>query len=69
MDDYITAPRDARHSVGDRIAWKPHAFTRIETTEVPVTLSGRVIYVNDAHRYYTAEAACNGCAIRESFKF
>ena len=32
-------------------------------------LHGVVIYVNAAHRYYVAEAECNGTTLRESFKF
>lgn len=62
-------PRDARHRVGDRIAFKPFAFVTMEHEEVPIVLSGTVIYVNEAHRYYTAEAPCNGYVIREAFKF
>lgn len=62
-------PRDARHNVGDPVRFVPKAFSRIESCAVPTMLSGRVIYVNESHRYYTVEAECNGVPFRESFKF
>lgn len=31
--------------------------------------SGRVVYINEAHRCFTAEAEANGIRLRESFKF
>ena len=33
------------------------------------TVHGRVVYINEAHRYFTAEAQINGQKLRESFKF
>ena len=61
--------RDARKAVGDAVAFIPAPFVHYEHNEAPVSLSGRVIYVNDAHRHYTVEAPCNGYKIRESFMF
>lgn len=62
-------PRDARHKVWDKVAFIPACFARIEKDDIPVLLHGRVIYVNEEHRYFVAEAPCNGYAIREAFKF
>lgn len=28
-----------------------------------------IVYINEAHRYFTAEAEINGNKLRESFKF
>lgn len=33
------------------------------------TVHGRIVYINEAHRYFTAEAEVNGNRLRESFKF
>ena len=62
-------PRDARHRVGDPISWRPRAFTDGDYPGAVKDLHGRVIYVNEDHRYYTAEAERNGYRLRESFKF
>lgn len=62
-------PRNARHKAGDKVAFRPRAFSAFEAEGTPVVLHGVVIYVNEAHRYYTAEAPCWGYTIRESFKF
>lgn len=32
-------------------------------------LHGRIVYINEAHRYFTAETEVNGIKLRESFKF
>lgn len=61
--------RDARKAVGDAVVFTPSAFIRFSRGEAPLRLNGRVVYVNDAHRYYTVEAPCNGHRIRESFIF
>lgn len=33
------------------------------------TVHGRIVYINENHRYFTAEADVDGVVIRESFKF
>lgn len=33
------------------------------------TVHGRIVYINEAHRYFTADADINGKNLRESFKF
>lgn len=37
--------------------------------EAPRKLSGRITYINWAHRYFTVTAEVNDCTLRESFKF
>lgn len=32
-------------------------------------MHGRIVYINEDHRYFTAEANVGGVVIRESFKF
>ena len=60
------------YGVGDKISFEPICFTRsVDCCYLPInlTLHGEVVYVNAEHRYYTAEAICNGHVIRESYKF
>lgn len=61
--------RDARKEVGDAVSFIPAAFIRYRDAETALRLSGRVVYINAAHRFYTVEADCNGYKIRESFIF
>lgn len=61
--------RGVRRTIGDAVVFTPTAFIHFERIEAPTRLSGRVVYVNAAHRYYTVEAPCNGYVIRESFIF
>lgn len=59
--------------IGEPFSWTPAAFEgstgimSVATKET--TAHGRVVYINEAHRYFTAEADTNGNKIRESFKF
>lgn len=41
----------------------------MSVTTKETTAHGRVVYINEAHRYFTAEAEVNGIRLRESFKF
>ena len=41
----------------------------MSVTTKETTAHGRVVYINDAYRYFTAEAQINGKKLRESFKF
>lgn len=61
--------RETRKAVGDAVSFIPAAFINFENATVALRLNGRVVYVNNAHRYYTVEAPCNGHRIRESFIF
>lgn len=56
--------------IGDPMQFRPSAFAAYEgNTARRNMLNGRVVYINETHRYYTAEAVCNGYVIRESWKF
>lgn len=41
----------------------------MSVTTKETTAHGRVVYINEAYRYFTAEADLNGKKLRESFKF
>lgn len=59
-------------NIGDTYSWKPAAFegaSGICSFEKLARVSGRVVYINEAHRYFTAEADINGQKLGESFKF
>lgn len=60
--------------VGAPCCWTPAAFTEHNAgvaglLGAAVRVSGRIVYVNLEHRFYRAEAACEGGVIRECFKF
>ena len=72
MEPHGEAPAHCPVKPGQAYAWMPSMFVDFEgpvRRDVAMTLSGRVIYVNEEHRYYTVEAPCNGHTLRESFKF
>ena len=41
----------------------------MSVTSKETTVHGKVVYINEAHRYFTTEAKVGGIALRESFKF
>ena len=59
--------------IGEPFSWKPAAFEDstgiMSVTTKETTAHGRVVYINEALRYFTAEADINGKRLRESFKF
>lgn len=59
--------------IGEPFSWKPAAFEGsngiLSVTTKETTAHGRVVYINEARRYFTAEANVGGVVIRESFKF
>lgn len=60
--------------VGEPLCWTPAAFTHNTDNSagvlgLTVRVSGRIVYVNEAHRWYRAEASFPGGTIRECFKF
>lgn len=59
--------------IGEPFSWKPAAFEGsngiMSVTTKEMTAHGRVVYINEAHRYFTAEADFNGKKRRKSFKF
>lgn len=60
-------------SIGEPFSWKPAAFEGsngiMSVIMKETTAHGRVVYINEAHRYFTAEAEAHGYKLRESFKF
>lgn len=60
-------------SIGGPFSWKPAAFEGsngiLSVTTKETTAHGRVIYINERHRYFTAEAEVNGIKLMEIFKF
>lgn len=59
-------------NIGDTYSWTPATFegaSGICGFEKLRTVHGRIVYINEAHRYFTAEADINGKRLRESFKF
>lgn len=59
------------YQLGDKVTFRPSAFSaewNSDTFVLP-SLTGRVVYINEARRYYTVEAQCHGRTLRESFKF
>lgn len=59
--------------IGEPFSWKPAAFEGsngiMSVTAKETTAHWRVVYINETHRYFTAEAEINGKKLRESFKF
>nr|DAG03808.1 MAG TPA: hypothetical protein [Siphoviridae sp. ctfhy6] len=60
--------------IGEPFSWKPAASFEgsngiMSVTTKEATAHGRVVYINAAHRYFTAEADFNGNKLRASFKF
>lgn len=62
-------PLSPPHRVGDPVSWVPKVFFDGYFPGALKAVHGVVIYVNAAHRYYVAEADCNGTLLREGFKF
>ena len=60
-------------SIGEPFSWKPAAFEGeygiMSVTTKETTAHGRVVYINESHRYFTAKADINGNKLRKSFKF
>lgn len=59
-------------NIGEPFSLTPTAFegaSGLGSFEKLRTVHGRIVYINEAHRYFTAEAEVNGIRLRESFKF
>lgn len=56
-------------TLGAKVTFIPEAFTRIENTDIPVEIIGRIVYINRDHRYFRVEAEVNGYLLHECFKF
>nr|DAJ18779.1 MAG TPA: hypothetical protein [Siphoviridae sp. ctoof1] len=53
--------------IGEPFSWKPAAFegaSGICGFEKLRTVHGRIVYINEHHRYFTAEAEVNGIRLR-----
>ena len=66
----------ANIQLGAACSFTPTAFIDIHTpgrpskqTETPRRVTGRVTYINWAHRFFVATFKVNGCTLNESFKF
>lgn len=59
--------------IGDKYCFKPSAFftsTAQFGDASPVkTVTGTVVYINEAHRYFRVEYVLPGCIGHECFKF
>ena len=44
--------------IGEPFSWKLAAFEKLRTVH------GRIVYINEHHRYFTAEAEVNGIRLR-----
>lgn len=55
--------------LGAWVTFIPDAFTRIENADIPVEITGRIVYINREHRYFRVEAEVNGYLLHECFKF
>ena len=59
-----------RIRVGDSISVKPSLYiSKDGQSFIDKHISGKVVYVNKRHRYFTVEYQLAGGKIRESFKF
>lgn len=56
--------------VGDTVSIKPSLYVAKDGQSfVDKHVSGKIVYVNRRHRYFTVEYQLAGGKIRESFKF
>lgn len=60
-------------NIGEPFSWETTAFMENgwrdgNKNHKKDAVNGRVVYINEAHRYFTAEADINGKKLRESFK-
>lgn len=60
--------------IGDAYAWTPECFIgerggTLGGKPVARKAHGRIVYINQKHRFFMAEAELNGRVIRECFKF
>ena len=62
--------------LGASYSFVPEAFIDVHTPsrpskqkEIPRKVTGRVTYINRAHRFFVTAFEVNGCTLSESFKF
>lgn len=62
-------------NIGDTYSWKPCAYEAMgheqdqRSGRARGMVHGRIVYINEKHRYFTVEAEVHGYRLRESFKF
>lgn len=66
--------RMERPNLGDKLRFVPDAFVdykeeRMGRLVLPRDVLGRVVYLNEAHRFFDVEYELNGVKLRESFLF
>lgn len=58
--------------LGDKITFQPAAFMSesalTQSSRAPVTVAGRVCYINQAHGWYRVEAVLENGVLHECFK-
>lgn len=60
--------------VGDKIRFRPHAWLNVGDdkrwagVDIPDMVTGRVVYINEAHGIYRVEYDCHGLTQHETFK-
>ncbi len=60
--------------IGDRVQFVPGGFTdgyseQSWQKDLPRVVTGQIVYINAAHRYYDTEYEVNGYKLHEAFKF
>lgn len=61
--------------IGEPWSWTPCAYEAMSgaanqrSTRGKGSVTGKIVYINSAHRYFVAEAEVQGGKIRECFKF
>lgn len=59
--------------IGEAYSWVPTSWEGangiVSALGKKGTAHGKIVYINEDHRYFTAEACVEGAVIRESFKF
>lgn len=60
-------------SIGEPFSWAPTSWEGsngiVSALGKKGRVHGKIVYINEAHRYFTAEADINGKKLKESFKF
>lgn len=59
--------------IGETYSWVPTSWEGVDgivsALRAKGTVHGKIVHINENHRYFTAEANVDGVVIRESFKF
>lgn len=55
-----------RVQLGERVRFLPPCFNRDDTENM---VTGRIVYINQRHRYYLAEYPAGRQVLREAFKY